>query len=91
MKPLSIFLFFCLLLVAIASAIAQPRTAARPPNIVLVLIDDYGWADTGCYGSTYHRTPNIDGLAKNGLRYTQFYNSARCTFSSLPLSGYTPA
>ena len=51
---------------------AQPRK----PNIVLVLIDDYGWADTGCYGSTYHRTPNIDALAARGMRFTDAYAAA---------------
>lgn len=48
----------------------------RPPNVVLVLIDDYGWADTGCYGSTYHRTPNIDALAARGMRFTDAYAAA---------------
>ena len=48
----------------------------RPPNVVLVLIDDYGWADTGCYGSTYHRTPNIDALAARGMRFTDAYSAA---------------
>lgn len=47
------------------------------PNIVLILADDLGWSDIGCYGSEI-RTPHLDTLAKNGLRFTQFYNSARC-------------
>lgn len=76
MKPNSIFPFFCLLLTITAAVMAQPQTAARPPNIVLVLIDDYGWADTGCYGSTYHRTPNIDALAARGMRFTDAYAAA---------------
>lgn len=64
----------CLLLLGtIATAQSRP---ARLPNIVLVLIDDYGWADTGCYGSTYHRTPNIDGLARRGMRFTDAYAAA---------------
>ena len=61
----------CLLL-AVASAFGQ----TRPPNIVLVLIDDYGWMDTGSYGSTYHRTPNIDALARGGMRFTSAYAAA---------------
>jgi arylsulfatase A-like enzyme len=63
-------------LLVTATAFAQPRGATRPPNIVLVLIDDYGWADTGCYGSTYHRTPNIDALAARGMRFTDAYAAA---------------
>ncbi|QQS46360.1 MAG: sulfatase [Acidobacteriota bacterium] len=58
-----------LLFLFASSAFAQ----SRPPNIVLVLIDDYGWADTGSYGSTYHRTPNIDALAARGMRFTDAY------------------
>lgn len=46
------------------------------PNVILVLVDDMGWSDFGCYGSEIH-TPTIDSLALNGLRYRQFYNAAR--------------
>lgn len=48
----------------------------RSPNIILFLIDDYGWADSGCYGSTYHQTPNIDALAAQGMRFTEAYAAA---------------
>jgi arylsulfatase len=51
---------------------------ASPPNIVVILIDDMGWADLGCYGSEIP-TPNIDALADGGVRFTQFYNTARCS------------
>ena len=47
------------------------------PNIVFILADDLGYSDLGCYGSEI-ATPNLDTLAKNGLRFTQFYNTARC-------------
>jgi len=47
------------------------------PNIILILNDDMGFSDLGCYGGEV-RTPNLDSLAANGLRYTQFYNTARC-------------
>jgi len=47
------------------------------PNIILILNDDMGFSDIGCYGGEV-QTPNLDGLAANGLRYTQFYNTARC-------------
>ena len=47
------------------------------PNIVLILADDLGYSDLGCYGSEIE-TPNLDGLAENGLRFTDFHNTARC-------------
>lgn len=50
---------------------------AAPPNIVFILADDLGYSDLGCYGSEI-ATPNLDSLAGNGLRFTQFYNTARC-------------
>lgn len=69
-----------LLLAAIIVAgsvwLAGSVTAATPPrqpNVVFILADDLGWRDLGCYGSTYHRTPNIDSLARRGMRFTQAY------------------
>jgi len=50
---------------------------ARRPNILLILADDLGFSDIGCYGSEI-ATPNLDRLAAGGLRFTRFYNSARC-------------
>lgn len=50
---------------------------ANRPNILLILNDDMGYSDLGCYGGEV-QTPNLDSLAANGLRYTQFYNTARC-------------
>lgn len=50
---------------------------ASQPNVVLILADDLGYSDLGCYGSEIE-TPQLDALAKNGLRFTQFYNTARC-------------
>ena len=47
------------------------------PNIILIMSDDMGYSDIGCYGSEIN-TPNLDNLAANGLRFTQFYNTARC-------------
>ena len=62
----------------------------KKPNILLIMADDMGYSDIGCYGSEI-KTPNLDALAHNGLRYTQFYNSARCcpTRASL-LTGLYP-
>jgi arylsulfatase len=47
------------------------------PNIVLIMSDDMGYSDIGCYGSEI-ATPNLDRLAENGIRFTQFYNTAKC-------------
>lgn len=49
----------------------------KSPNIIVILADDLGYSDLGCYGGEIS-TPNIDSLAKNGARFTQLYNSARC-------------
>ena len=64
--------------------------AAERPNIIVILSDDMGFSDIGCYGGEIE-TPHLDRLAKNGLRFTQFYNTGRCcpTRASL-LSGLYP-
>ncbi|WP_233215395.1 sulfatase [Rhodopirellula bahusiensis] len=67
-----------LLLATIASSAnlsAQAGEEASPsrPNVLLFLVDDLGWADLGCYGSTYHETPQIDALAESGTRFTNAY------------------
>ncbi|MHC5029184.1 MAG: sulfatase [Planctomycetota bacterium] len=56
-----------------AAAGERPESAGRPPNIVFILADDLGWRDLGCYGSTFHETPNIDALARRGVRFTNAY------------------
>jgi arylsulfatase len=66
-------LLACLLLAPAASAAEAPKR----PNILILLSDDMGFSDAGCYGGEI-ATPNLDALAKNGLRFTQFYNTARC-------------
>ncbi|MFT4548208.1 MAG: arylsulfatase A-like enzyme [Verrucomicrobiales bacterium] len=58
--------------------------AAERPNIVLIMADDLGFADLGCYGGEIE-TPNLDSLARNGLRFTQFYNTAKCHSSRVDL------
>jgi len=81
------------LFLATATALLLPGPAPAEgtrPNILLVMADDMGYSDLGCYGGEI-RTPNLDGLAKDGLRFTQFYNGTRCcpTRASL-LTGLYP-
>ena len=61
-------------------ALPRPVVAQRKPNVVLVLIDDLGWKDLGCYGGAHFETPVIDRLARDGLRFTQAY--ANCPVCS---------
>jgi arylsulfatase len=72
------------------AAAASAASAAQRPNIIVIMADDMGFSDLGCYGSEI-ATPNLDKLAGNGVRFTQFYNTARCcpTRASL-LSGLYP-
>ncbi len=49
---------------------------AAPPNIVFILADDLGGHDLGCYGSTFHQTPNIDRLAERGMLFTDAYSAS---------------
>ena len=79
MKPFTLlFLVIC----------ATSSAWAKAPNVLLIMADDMGYSDLGCYGGEIE-TPHLDELAKNGLRFTQFYNTARCwpTRAAL-LTGY---
>ena len=69
------------LLILITALTAQ---ADDRPNIVLIMADDLGFSDIGCYGSEIP-TPNLDSLAGNGLRFTQFYNTSKCHSSRVSL------
>ncbi len=73
---------FCLALCSATSA------SAKPPNFLVIMADDLGYSDLGCYGGEI-ATPHLDTLAMNGLRFTQFYNTARCWPSRAALlTGY---
>ena len=76
--------------VLVAASVASAPGALGKPNVLLILADDLGWSDLGCYGSEI-RTPHLDALAEGGVKFTQFYNSARCcpTRASL-LTGLYP-
>ena len=70
----SIFvLFFALNGRCLAGETARNPSGGRPPNIVFILADDLGYGDLGCYGQARIHTPNIDALAANGVKFTQFY------------------
>ncbi|MBI5799173.1 MAG: sulfatase [Verrucomicrobia bacterium] len=53
--------------------------AADRPNVILILADDLGWADLGCYGNRFNETPHLDRLARGGMRFTQFYAGPVCS------------
>ncbi len=63
-----------LLLISVSFGWGSPaQVAAKQPNVVFFLVDDLGWRDVGCFGSSFYDTPNIDALADNGTRFTQAY------------------
>jgi len=71
-------------------ALAQASSADRRPNIILIVADDLGFSDLGCYGSEIF-TPNLDRLADGGLRFTEFYNAGRgCPSRAALMTGLYP-
>ena len=90
MRPLALYLFLATATICSATVTEAGNTTSGKPNVVIILTDDLGYSDLGCYGSEI-ATPNLDLLAKHGLQYTQFYNTARCwpTRAAL-LTGYYP-
>jgi len=80
-RPLLITLFVYL------TCLVQPLSAVERPNIILVFIDDMGWGDFSCFGNTHAATPHIDGLAREGISFRQFYvNSPICSPSRVAIS-----
>ncbi len=70
-------------IVTLAACGANPFGAEsdeRPPNFLVLFVDDLGWTDLGCYGSDFYETPNIDQLAMDGVRFSHGY--AACTVCS---------
>ncbi|HVW61308.1 MAG TPA: sulfatase-like hydrolase/transferase, partial [Puia sp.] len=65
------------LLFLLLAFVSYGQAQSARPNIVLILADDMGFSDIGCYGGEIH-TPNIDALAANGVRFVRFYNTSRC-------------
>src|ERR1039458_10397077 len=77
---------FCVVLLPALPIYPHPAAAPQKPNIVIILADDLGFGDTGCYGATKISTPNIDRLAQQGLRFTDAHaTSATCTPSRFAL------
>jgi arylsulfatase A-like enzyme len=76
-----------------AGALRGEAEAQKPTNVVLFLVDDMGWADLGCYGDTFHETPEADRLAREGMRFTNAYAGAPvCSPSRAALlTGRAPA
>jgi arylsulfatase A-like enzyme len=72
---------FLFVLVHCAALLFVPHVTAAPPpksppNIIVILADDLGWADLACYGGDLHETPHLDRLARQGVRFTDAYSSA---------------
>ena len=74
----------CFALLAVSSNAISQNANGKKPNVIVILSDDMGYSDIGCFGSEIS-TPHLDKLAMNGLRFTQFYNTARCSPSRASL------
>jgi len=66
-------------LLALTLSMATLHAADRKPNIILIMADDLGWTDTATYGSKYYETPNIDRLAKEGMKLMSHHHCQNCT------------
>jgi len=77
---------FSTIAILLVSGLTQVSStlAADPPNVVVIMVDDLGYSDIGCYGGEIE-TPNLDALAADGLRFSQFYNTAKCHSSRVSL------
>ena len=84
---LSLPLLALLMLLAGPPALGQENAArgkgAKPPNILLILCDDMGWRDLSCFGNDRVATANVDRLAAEGIKLTQFY-AASCRLHADP-------
>ncbi|TWU34599.1 Arylsulfatase [Novipirellula aureliae] len=67
----------CVCVIVSVSVTAVSGAQPEKPNILLIMVDDMGWSDIGCYGGEIE-TPNIDSLAKGGVRFRRFFNNAKC-------------
>src|SRR6476469_8263019 len=87
----------CLFLTLAGLFLFAPMKAAgqttRPPNIVFIIADDLGFYDLGCYGRKEHSTPNLDRLAREGMKFTTAYSAQSvCSPTRAAIvTGKTPA
>lgn len=94
MRPKDLLVLLPLLIAGLLLSGPAQSAALRNPNIVFILADDLGVGDLGCYGQQKIRTPNLDHMAAEGLRFTQFYSGSpvcapsRCTFMTGKHSGH---
>jgi arylsulfatase A-like enzyme len=70
---LSLLLVLCSLFIIGSAQAREPATGVRPPNFVLIVADDLGYGDLGCYGNKANLTPNLDRMARQGVLFTDFY------------------
>jgi arylsulfatase len=84
MRYLTAFFLSLLILPCLAAEENKSPTETQKPNILLIMTDDLGFSDLGCYGSEIE-TPNLDRLANNGVRFSNFYNTAKCHSSRVSL------
>jgi arylsulfatase A-like enzyme len=74
------------MVMAALTPMAALAEAGKRPNVILIVADDLGWAEVGCYGQKKIQTPHLDRMAKEGMRFTQFYSAAEvCTPSRAAL------
>jgi arylsulfatase A len=86
LAPWSAWVFVVLLALVLVPANVAATAAPRPPNFILIFVDNFGNGDLGCFGSKLHRTPNVDRLAAEGAKFTSFYvASGVCTPSRASL------
>ena len=64
-------IFVCLILISCKKSIEN-----QTPNVIIIIADDLGWSQIGCYGSNFYETPNIDKLSKSGIRFSNAYSAA---------------
>jgi len=77
MKKILVFLFLITSLICYSQPKEKEKSGSKPPNILLLVADDLGYADLGCYGGDIE-TPNIDKLAQSGIRFSRFHTSPLC-------------
>ncbi len=76
-RVLAALVLICAIPLTAPRAVRADQTTSAPLNFVFFLVDDLGWRDLGCYGSSFYETPNVDALAARGMRFTNAYAACR--------------